>query len=248
MTGITEFILISVTLVVAIIGTLSNQSKTVKGVIIGLAVVTSIGTSYKTVSTARENEVNKKLIASLVQASNPPEYFSHDLAKQFATLLEPTNLYVSEQKVFKETGEMILTFRNSESSPDEIAGVLYISKRDMNPIYYIYAIDGDIKKELAKKIDRKWTNCDVHWNDCVIELSAISSLAFKIAPIEINRTTASMDAETLSFTLESNAIYRGKPVTVVHERQLIESLYGLNPLERGKRILEAGQMYILNNL
>ncbi len=73
MEGAVKFILIFVTLAVAMAGTVSNPSRRSKTIIIVIAFVTSIGIVLKTGSTANENEMNKKLIVSLVQASTPPE-------------------------------------------------------------------------------------------------------------------------------------------------------------------------------
>ena len=159
MAGIIEFILIFITLAVAVAGVVSNPSKQIKALIITLAFVASIGTVIKTVSTANENEINKKLIVSLVQASNPPQYFSHDLVKAINPFLENSHKFISEQTVLEDSGERILTIKDSSSSTDDVTGVLYISKKSMNPIYYSYAIEGNISLPIKDLLNNKWTDC-----------------------------------------------------------------------------------------
>ncbi len=248
MDGIIEFILIAVTLIVAVMGVLSNPSNKIKGSIILLAVITSVGTVIKVTSTSKENEINKKLVVSLVQASNPPIYFSHDLVKIIAPLIKEDKLFVSGQTVFEETGERILTMKSICSNSDNIAGVFYISKKAMNPVYYAYAIDGDIKQELNKLLKNKWTDCNSHWNDCINELSAISKLALEIAPIEVNETTSSMNSDSLVFSISSQNLFQEKPIKIILDKNFIEGLYGLSSVERGIRILEEGQSYVIDKL
>ena len=238
MEGIIEFIFIAVTLIVAILGLVSSPSNKVKGVLIGLAIITSMGTIIKTISTSQENEINKKLVISLVQASNPPTYFSHDLVKVISPLIEKDKMFVAGQTVFEETGERIFTIKNTNSKTDNITGVFYLSKRKMNPVYYAYAIDGDIGKVLEGLLEKKWTDCKSHWNDCINELSAISKLALQVAPIEINQTTSSFDHDSLTFSILSQEAFQGEPIEIVLNKKFIEGLYGLSPVERGIRILE----------
>jgi hypothetical protein len=248
MEGFIEFILIAVTLIVAITGVLSNPTNKIKGVIIGLAVITSIGTTIKTISTSKESEINKKLVISLVQASNPPAYFSHDLVKVISPLIEKDNMFVSGQTVFEESGERIFTMKNADSKTENTLGLLYLSKRDMNPIFYAYATDGDIQKEVELKLQNKWTDCKSHWNNCLNELSAISKMALEIAPIEIDQTTSSMDSDTLTFSIYTQDLYQGKPIEIILDKRFITGLYGLPPVERGIKILEEGQSYVINKL
>ncbi|MCF7982626.1 MAG: hypothetical protein K9K86_11635 [Pseudomonadales bacterium] len=132
MDGIIEFVLISVTLGAAILGTSTDPSRNIKIAIISLAALTSIATGYKSYLDAKENNVNKKLIISLVQSSNQPSYFSHDLVKKLSPLFKKTNMYVSGQTIFEDTGERIFTLSNTET--DDTRGILYISKKAMNPV------------------------------------------------------------------------------------------------------------------
>ena len=243
-----EFILIFVTLATAVVGTATAANRNIKIALITLAVATSVGTLVQTVSTNRENEINKKLIVSLVQASNPPEYFSHDLVKAIDPLLDEKSLFVSGQTVFKDTGERILAIGDGRTNTDELAGLLYISKKAMNPIYYAYAIDGDVGKPVSDLIGLKWVKCQDHWEECINELSAVSKIAMEIAPIEVVQTTATMDSNDLTFRLESGEHYAGRPIIVEFNKTFIESLYGIPAIERGRMILSQGQSYILDQL
>lgn len=96
-----EFILIAITLAMAVLGTFANPSSGTKLIIIALAILTSITTGYKTYSNAEESRINKRLIITLVQSSNQPAYFSHDIAKELSSVLENTNQYVSGLTLFK---------------------------------------------------------------------------------------------------------------------------------------------------
>ena len=248
MDGIVEFILISVTLAAAVLGTVSSPSRKAKAALIGLAVVTSLATGYKAYDTARESRINKKLVIALVQASNPPQYFSHDLVEQLSPLLDEHDQYVAGQTVFEDSGERIFTLKNEGSMLDSVTGVIYISKRNMNPIYYAYAIDGDVKRELNKVLKESWSSCNNHWNRCIQELAAISKIALEVAPIEVRETVSEMDSESLSFQLTSDQTFNGAPISIKFDRKFIESLYGLPASRRGIRILEEGQTYVISNL
>lgn len=246
MDAIIEFILIGVTLGAAILGTASDPSKKTKIAIISLAVMTSIATGYQSFSNAKENTINKKLIIALVQSSNQPTYFSHDLVKKLSPLFKEEKKYVSGQTVFEGSGERIFTLNNEHN--DELSGVLYISKKAMNPVYYAYAVDGSIDVELKKILSDKWTNCEDHWSQCINELSAISKVAFEIAPIEITGTTATLNSDTMTFQISSIETFRDEVISIKIEREFIESLYNLNPIDRGLKILNKGQLYVVENL
>ncbi|GAM59476.1 hypothetical protein JCM19231_2429 [Vibrio ishigakensis] len=236
-----EFILIGITLAMAVLGTFSNPSSGTKLTIIALAVLTSIATGYKTYSNAEENRINKRLIITLVQSSNQPVYFSHDIVKELSSVLENTNQYVSGLTLFEDTGERIFHLENNQTM--NASGLIYISKKAMNPVYYAYATEQSIKLELEKIVASPWTDCELHWNQCINELSAISKLALEIGPYEVSETTSSLDSETLTFEIESV-----QGLKIVLNRNFIEELYGLNPAERGLKILTEGQNYVVENL
>ena len=246
--GAVELILILITLLAAIAGTISSPSGRIKAIIIGLAVIASIGTIVKTLDAARKSKINENLIASLVHASNPPEYFSHDLVKFIAPLLEKSGHFVSGQTVFKDSGERILILGKSEDNPDNPSGVLFLSRRQMNPIFYEYAIEGDMTKPLSNHLNQQWTDCSDHWNACFAELWGIGKLAMEIAPINVEETTAEMTQDPLSFSLVSSETYRDRPIRIELEKEFIESLYRLSPAERGLKILTAGQLEIADQL
>ncbi|MGF1734199.1 hypothetical protein [Photobacterium satsumensis] len=236
-----EFILITITLSMAVLGTFSNPSSGTKLTIIALAVLTSIATGYKTYSNAEENRINKRLIITLVQSSNQPVYFSHDIAKKLSSVLEKTNQYVSGLRLSEETGERIFLLKSNES--EDISGIIYISKKAMNPVYYAYATEQDLEPALEKIIASTWTNCELHWNQCTEELSAISKVALEVGPYEASETTSSLDSETLTFELEST-----EGLKIVLNREFIESLYNISSADRGLKILSKGQSFVVDSL
>lgn len=117
----------------------------------------------------------------------------------------------------------------------------------MNPIFYEYVVEGDMKKPVQEYLNERWTDCTEHWSECMLELSAISKMAMDSAPIEITETTANM-TEDLSFSLESSDLFRGSPFRINLDKMFIESLYGLSPIERGAMILFAGHDAIISQL
>ena len=242
-----EFTLVLVTLVAAIVGTISNPSGRVKAGIIGLAVIASIGTYYKVLDTARKNDINEKLIITLVQASSQPEYFSHDLVKFINPLLEETGQVVSNQIVSEKSSERLLILKKESSDDSDISGVLFFSRKQMNPIFYEYAIEGDMTKPLREHLNQSWTNCDVHWNECFNELRGVGTQATEISPIKVDEYTAGLTTD-LSFSLVSSETFRGTPIRIQLDRAFITDLYGLTPSERGVRILIEAQKQVIDQL
>ena len=241
-----DIVLILVTFMAVVAGTVSNPSRRVKAAIISLAIVTSIGTAVKTLDSASKNEINARLIGTLVQASNPPEYFTHELVRALGPLFEETGQYISGQTVYEETSERIITL--SDFGNDEyVGGILFLSHKQMNPIFYEYAVDGDLTKPVADHLDTQWTDCNEHWTDCILELRGISKHAMEVAPIDVYETTAAMKAD-LTFSLESSELFGGRPIRIELDRKFIESLYGLAPSERGAKILDAGHEAIIDQL
>lgn len=248
--GAIELILVLVTLSAAIAGTVSNPSRRTKMAIIGLAILTSIGTFVKTSETSRKNKINEKLIVTLIQASNIPIYFSHDLVVAMGALLEKTGQFVSRQIVSEDSGERILVLEKSEGGSDEdgseISGVLFFSHRQMNPIFYDYAIGGDLAKPLREHMNQRWTDCDDDDRAaCLEELNAIGRFAAnQIAPIVINESSASLE-EDLPFRLVGLDAPPDFPICFELSRTFIETLYQLPPSERGMKILFAVQEEII---
>ena len=195
---------------------------------------------------AQTNEVNARLIGTLVQASHPPEYFSHDLVRVIGPLFENSGQVISGQTIFEDRRERILTLRRLDGDAD-VSGVLFLSRKRLNPIFYEYAVKGDMAKPVRDYLNERWTDCTEHWIECMTELSGISRFAMGIAPIEVNETTENM-TEDLTFSLESSELYRGSPIRIEFEQRFIETLYGLPPSERGAKILFAGQEAIINQL
>ena len=244
--GAVEYVLILVTLLAGVVGTVSNPSGRVKVLIISLAIVTSLGTVIKTLEAARKDRINEKLVVTLVQSSNPPEYFSHDLVKFINRILEKSGQLVSGQTVFEDRGERILTLANS-ADKTEISGILFFSRKQMNPIYYEYAIDGDLTTPLSTHLNQSWSDCTDHWDACFAELSAIGKLAMEIAPVEVAETTPEL-TEDLLFSLISSETYHGEPIRIELDKEFIESLYQLPPGKRGVEILMAGQQKIIGQI
>ena len=247
--GTIELILILVTLFAAIAGTVSDSSKRTKIAIIGLAILTSIGTFVKTSETSRKNKINEKLIVTLIQASNIPIYFSHDLVVAMGALLEKTGQFVSRQILSEDSGERILVLENeggSDEDGSEVSGVLFFSHRQMNPIFYDYAIGGDLAKPLREHMNQRWTDCDDQDRTaCLEELNAIGRYAAnQIAPIVINESSASLE-ENLPFRLAGLDAPPDFPICFELSRTFIETLYQLPPSERGMKILFAAQEEII---
>lgn len=88
-----------------------------------------------------------------------------------------------------------------------------------------------------------WEDCELHWNQCINELSAISKLALEIGPYEVSETTSSLDSETLTFEIESS-----EGLKIVLNRDFIEGLYSISAAERGLKILTKGQNYLIDSL
>ncbi len=247
--GLVEFILISVTLGAAILGTISNPGRNIKIALISLAILASIATLIKTSSTAKENSINKKLIIALVQASNPPLYFSHDLVKELSPLVKSSyKKYVSGQTIEEDSGERIFMFSDVNGDSDDVTGLLYVSKKAMGPVYYAYATGESVGDQLNEILSSKWADCHSHWNQCLNELSAISKMALELAPIAISETTSSMDGSPPTFEIVSDEAFQGEPIKIVLGQEFIESLYGLNSLDRGLKILQESQKYIIDHM
>ena len=244
--GAIEYFLILVTLLAVIVGVVFSPSRPVKAVIVCLAIASSVGTAIKTSGTAREAEINRKLVTTVVHASYPPEYFSHDLVKNIAPLLKESGQVVSRQLIDKGSGERILTLAKTEDD-SEVSGVLFFSRNQLNPIVYQYVIGGDVAKPLSTHISQSWTDCHDHWNACFAEMLAISKFAMEIAPIGVEETTATF-TEDLLFSVTSSETYRGAPIRIDLDKKFIGSLYGLPPDKRGARILAAGHQRVISKL
>ena len=239
--GNVELILILVTLFTAIAGTISNPSGRIKMAIIGLAVLASIGTFVKTLNTVRENEINKRLIVTLVQASNIPTYFAHDLVVEVGSLLkkEKTGQFVSRQIVYEDSGERILVLEKSENHAG-VSGVLFFSRKQMNPIFYEYAIAGDLAKQLRVHMEKRWTDCNDHRTECLQELNAIGRLATEILPVAVNDEFSAGMNDDLSFRL-IGSYAQGGPICFELDGEFIKTLYQLPPSERGAKLLSTAQ-------
>ena len=240
-----ELILILVTLAAAVLGTVSNPSRSLKAAIIGLAVVTSVGTVVTLLETNRAAERNARSITALVQAIDPPEYFNHDMVRAMRPLLEGTGMFVGGASL-QENGERVL-FLNKDDGSDDLAGVLFLSRRQLEPVFYAYALQEDLTEPLRAHLATRWTDCDVHRDDCLYELRRIAQEAFDVSPFNVSQSSAEM-ADDLSFTLVSDAVWRGEPVTVSLDGAFVRSLYGLDPATRGLRILEAAQTVLIDQL
>ena len=250
--GIIEIILIVATLLAAIIGTISNPSARVKAMIIGLAVVMSIGSVIEVQEAARRSEeaarkgkIDERLIATLIHASNPPEYFSHEFVKAANRILENSDQFVTSQTVSEDNGERILTIKPEVDT--ENSGVLFFSRENMNPIYYEHVVGGDITNSISIHMDKSWSDCINQWNECFSELAALSKAAMEIAPITVYETAAQMN-EDLTFSLSSAETYGGNHIRIEFDKAFIESLYQLPPGKRGLRILTTGQEQVIDQL
>lgn len=241
-----ELVLILVTLLAAIAGTVSKQSRALKGGIIGLAVLTSVGTIFTVWDSQQEAERNARSITALVQAVDPPEYFAHDLVRAMGPLLEGSGQFVSGQNIMPDRGERLLFLAENDGS-DELAGVLFFSRRQMEPIYYAYAVEEDLVVPLRAHLATRWTDCTVHWNACLLELGGIAREAMDLAPLPVEQTSAGM-SEDMAFSLVSDVVWDEQPLTITLDGVFVQSLYGLDPAERGLRILEAAQASLIGQL
>ena len=240
-----DLILVLVTLCAAIVGTATNPSRRIKIAIVGLAALTSVGTLIKAAESTNRDRINRRLIVALVQASNPPEHFSHDLVRALSPLLGESSQFVSQQ-IVDDDGERILVLATIDDG-SEPSGILYFSPKQMNPVFYEYAVDGEIERPLKDHLNYSWTDCHEHWDECLAELSAIAHFAMDIAPIEVTGVTASM-SDDMSFVLTSTNEWQGRPIEIAFDSVFIENLYGLSPSDRGLRILNAGQEQVIDGL
>ena len=242
--GYVDVILVLITLFAAIVGTVANPSHRVKAAIIGCAAMASVGTIIKTIDNARQDQINRRLIVTLVQATNLPEYFSHELVTFINPLLDKTGQFVSGQTV-RDSGERVLVLK--KDGEGDITGALFLSRKQMNPVLYEYAVEGDVANPLRSHLSHSWSDCVDHRNECLEELSAISKLAMDIAPIDVQETTAAM-TDGLSFSLTSSEAFRGSPIRIELDKAFIETLYGLRPDQRGVRILNAAEARVIDQL
>ncbi|MFK7944341.1 MAG: hypothetical protein AB8B85_15705 [Paracoccaceae bacterium] len=241
-----ELILILITLLAAVAGTVGNPSRPLKMGIIGLAVLTSVGSVVTFLDAERRAERNARSITALVQAIDPPEYFAHDLVAAVNPLLDGSGQYVSGQTVMADTGERTLILSDTGST-EALAGVIFFSRKKMVPIYYAYAVDEDLSVPLRAHMSSRWTDCHDHWNECLVELRGISREAWDLAPIVVESATANLTTD-LTFTLTSDETWRGVPLTITLLPELVSSLQGLDPAVRGLRILEAAQASLVDQL
>ena len=136
----------------------------------------------KLLHAAKRDEINERLIATLVQANEPPEYFSEYLVRFLEPILNERGQSVVEQR-FGEKGTRFLWLKFKDE--DQVSGLLHFSRRQMEPVFYAWAAERDMTNPLRDHLGRSWTNCHEHWDESFLELKDISEFALALSPIDL---------------------------------------------------------------
>jgi hypothetical protein len=240
------FALIFLSFLAAVVGTATEANRTVKASIIVIATITAMASAWLYHQDNLENELNKKLIAGLVQSTQDDRQFSEDLRIAINTLLEPKGQAVSDA-TFADHG---LLFGISNTQDETFAGAIHISQRQMRPVRYALIAENGLAGALSGPVlEDVWTTDTIEqkWNVAAPNMARVAIHTidnFMVQDVEYEMSFPN------GSTVEINVVslFGERLFQVRLSEQDIAKLVGKMPIERGGMISELVSTQIIEQL
>lgn len=231
------YFLIILSFLAAVIGTTSATTRIIKVAMISVAALSACASAWMYYNSEQEKQLNKRLIASLVQATQEEKYFAEEIRSVANTVVRTDGHFVSSQ-LFTDRG---LTIGFSSNEGKKHVGSVFFDQSDLREIRYALVAESGLQRQLIRVLKKDiWTSdmIEQDWN--------------KIAP-KIGWLAAQYMQDFVPDFIESNSLEfpEGNSVKVRAERAStqdayvvtlssaeIDQLVGLSPMDRGKRISE----------
>ncbi|MDK3019822.1 hypothetical protein [Pseudodonghicola flavimaris] len=227
--------LILLTLLAAVIGTLTEADRRIKLSLISVAVLSAGVSLWMTFQDNREKILNQRLIASLVQSSQDETIFAEELRMAINAIVAPTGR-VMTGLTFSSAG-MRLVFGAPDSGV--AVGAVFLGERDLRPVRYALIAETDLEPVLRPLLIE-----DI-WQDDTLaaDWNRIAPKIGYLVQGEIDGLVPLGSGETLITFPEGGAVAVAVPHPI-HDRMIVvtltkddlAALVGLAPIERGARI------------
>lgn len=228
------YFLIVLSFIAAAVGTLAQTTRIIKIAIICIAALTAGASAWVYYEDEQEKTLNKRLIVSLVQATQDESAFSEELRVAANEIMNDRAWYVSSL-AFSGAG-LHLTANNS--ADDEFAGAVFIDKRGLRDIRYALAAQTDLAEELQLHLlTDLWTAdaMESHWNRIAPAIGELAASALEgFAPETVQTDLDFPGANSVRIVAKRDI--PKSPYVVVISRDHIQALVGVEPLERGRII------------
>lgn len=229
-----SYFLIALSFFAAAVGTLSQTTRIIKLAIIGIAGLTAGASAWVYYEDEQEKALNKRLIVSLVQATQDASAFSEELRVAANEIMGDRAWYVSSLTF--SGGGLHLTANNS--ADDEFAGAVYVDKRGLRDIRYALVAQTGLAEELLLHLlTDLWTADAIEsdWNRIAPTIGGLAVSALEgLVPETVQASLNFPDANSVRIVAKRDI--PKPPYVVVISRDHIQALVGVEPLERGRII------------
>ncbi|WP_394689214.1 hypothetical protein [Hoeflea sp.] len=228
------YFLIALSFLAAAVGTLSQTTRTIKIAIMCIAGLTAGASAWVYYEDEQEKTLNKRLIVSLVQATQDESAFSEELRIAANDIMDDRTWYVSSL-TFSNSG-LHLTANNS--TDDEFAGAIFLDNRKLRDIRYALAAQTGLAEELQLHLlTDLWTadTIESDWNRIAPIIGELAASALEdFAPEAVQTAMGFPDGNSVRIVAKRDI--QQSPYVVVLNRDHIQALVEVEPLERGRII------------
>lgn len=240
------YFLIILSFVAAIIGTLSQTTRAVKFAIVGIAAISAGASAWLYYEDEQEKALNKRLIVSLVQATQDETAFAEEIRIAANEVINNRGWNVGSL-AFADTG-IYLTANNS--SDYKFAGAAFIDAQGVRNIRYALVTQTGLIEEMRTHLlSDLWTIDSIqnNWN-------RIAPVIGRLAVFTIEDFVPELVKSSLSFPNgNSIEIFAERdndkpPYFVTLTQDQIEGLADVEPLKRGRLISETIVNQLVNQL
>lgn len=239
------YLLILLGLVSAIAGTLSEANKTIKSVIIGIATLSAAASGLLYFQNDQEAQLNKRLIASLVQATQDERHFAETIRIAANQSLTPKGLNLSGLGF--STHGLIMTV--STKQDETFAGAVFLDQKDLRDVRYALIAETGLPDILAHHMFTDiWTQQDLDqsWNTLVVKLARLA--IHSAQEVSLYDGDFEVDFPGGNSIRLYDARTQGGLLRLTISSAQIQALAGLSPLERGMAISATITEQVIANL
>lgn len=228
------YFLIALSFLAAAVGTLSDTTRGIKLAIIAIAGLTAGASAWIYYEDEQEKALNKRLVASLVQATQDESAFSEELRVAANETMRGRSLYVSSL-TFSGSGLYVTA---SNTADDEFAGAVFVDERGLRDIRYaLVAQTGLVEELLVHLVTDVWTTdaIESEWNRIAPNIGGLAVSALEdFVPETVQAALSFPDANSVRIVADRGS--SKPPYLVVISRESVRALVGVQPLERGRII------------
>lgn len=228
------YFLITLSFLAALVGTLSETTRGIKLAIIAIAGLTAGASAWVYYEDEQEKALNKRLIASLVMATQDEATYSEELRVAANEIMRDRSWYVSGL-TFSGSG---LYLTAGKSADDDFAGAVFVDERGLRDIRYaLVAQTGLVEELMVHLLTDVWAADAIEsdWNRIAPNIGRLAEAALESFVPETVQTALSFpDGNSIEIVAERGS--PEQPYRVVISRQHIQALAGVEPLERGRII------------